>query len=409
MKKEQLITTGIIGFALYLIATGISFGGFSLLVKSQGTGNKTTTIKSTVGTTTPRGHFVVDTQLPKTEVCPLNGEKFSKQEQERWNKNRPITTMIENHADSRPQSGLSYADVVYETVAEGGITRFLAVFYCGIAAYEDVRVAPVRSARIYFVQWASEYADRPIYMHIGGANDYSGSGDTAPEVRALEFLESIGWRVAKGIEFDTFLDVGFPVYVRNPDRLDYEVATEHTMTSSLKEVLKEAAKRGWSNVNPKGEPWNKSFVSWKFKDEAKESERGASFSASFGWGGYNAGYEQDYDVRWVYDRVSNIYKRFNGGKPHEDLESKEQLFAKNVIIQFTKEKASIDRNHHNFYTTTGTGDGLVFQDGKVVKVTWKKEDRLSRTKFYETNGKEVQLNGGKIWIEVLPIGAKVQY
>jgi len=69
--------------------------------------------------------------LPKTEECPLNGGLFSKPEQAIWEKRRPIAIMIENHADSRPPSGLSRADVVYEAVAEGGITRFLAIFYCG--------------------------------------------------------------------------------------------------------------------------------------------------------------------------------------------------------------------------------------------------------------------------------------
>jgi len=76
--------------------------------------------------------------------------------------------MIENHLDSRPPSGLSRADVIYEAVAEGGITRFLTVFYCGVAS-EDVRIGPIRSARIYFLDFASEYGDKPLFVHQGGA------------------------------------------------------------------------------------------------------------------------------------------------------------------------------------------------------------------------------------------------
>ena len=74
--------------------------------------------------------------------------------------------MIENHAEARPQSGLSYADVVYEAVAEGGITRFMGVFYCGIAV-RNVNLAPVRSARTYFLPWVLEYD--ALYNHVGGA------------------------------------------------------------------------------------------------------------------------------------------------------------------------------------------------------------------------------------------------
>src|SRR3990172_7795880 len=90
--------------------------------------------------------------LPKTEECPINGGKFTKIEKGIWETRRPLAAMIENHVDSRPASGISKADVVYEAVAEGGITRFLAIFYCGVAASE-VKIAPVRSARIYFVNW----------------------------------------------------------------------------------------------------------------------------------------------------------------------------------------------------------------------------------------------------------------
>lgn len=407
MENKERITIGITGIALYLIATGLSFGIFTLLGPKKSPG--TSDISKTTPTRPNQAHFIIDPNKPRTESCPLNGEKFTSAEKAIWEKRRPIVTMIENHADSRPQSGLSSADVVYEAVAEGGITRFSAVFYCGIAGYDDIRVAPVRSVRMYFIMLASEYGDRPIFMHIGGANDFSGSGDTVSEARALEYLETIGWRVAKGIEFDTFLDTGYPIYIRNPERLDHQVAVEHTMTASLKEVLKEAAKRGWTNIGPSGVAWDTSFTQWKFKDDAKESDRIASFSASFGWGGYNAGYEKDYDVRWEYDKATNIYKRLNGGIAHTDLETKEQLTAKAIIIQYAKEKGPLDKNMHMLYTMTGNGTGLLLQDGTVTKITWSKKDRASRTIFSDANGREVAFNRGKIWIEILPIGSKVLY
>ena len=111
--------------------------------------------------------MTIDTSGPRDQKCPLNGAYFTKGEREVWEKRRPLAVMIENHADSRPQSGLSRADVVYEAVAEGGISRFLAVFYCGAAAgsAKPYDVGPVRSARTYFLDWASEYADYPLYLH----------------------------------------------------------------------------------------------------------------------------------------------------------------------------------------------------------------------------------------------------
>ena len=310
--------------------------------------------------------------------------------------------MIENHSESRPPSGLSRADVVYEVVAEGGITRFLSVFYCGAAA-EDVEVAPVRSARIYFLDYAAEYGDRPLFMHVGGANDYSGSGDTARDVRALESLESMGWRVPGGNDLDTTYDSGYPIFWRNYERLGREVATEHTMMASLDAAYKEAEKRGFAAKDEDGVAWDNDFVSWKFADDKAQSPTAADISFGF-WDN-----KDDYDVEWKYDSGNNSYLRFNDGKEYTDLTTKAQISAKNVVILFARERGPVDRNLHMFYTTTGTGEALIFQNGIAIEGTWKKTTRDSRTIFTDEKGKEISLVRGPIWIEVVPAGNSVNY
>ena len=193
------------------------------------------------------GSFSQFANEPKTEICPINGALFSKTEKERWETKRPVLAMIENHLESRPQSGLSLADVVYEAVAEGGITRFMGVFYCGAQA-DVARVAPVRSARIYFVNLAAEY-NQPIYMHVGGANCSRNEGTkqctTNPKAMAIEELAKMGWRKPRGNDFDTTSDIGYPVLLRDYNRLgaDKILATEHTMVGSLPAAWREAEKR----------------------------------------------------------------------------------------------------------------------------------------------------------------------
>src|SRR3989344_7583982 len=123
---------------IFLISTAASYLFFSDTSKASGT------IK-TSAPTSKNGNIAFDEALPKTEPCPLNGALYSKQQREWWEDHRPLGIMIENHEESRPQSGLSQADVIYEAVAEGGISRFLAVFYCNSAEI----VGPVRSARTY--------------------------------------------------------------------------------------------------------------------------------------------------------------------------------------------------------------------------------------------------------------------
>jgi hypothetical protein len=78
---------------------------------------------------------------------------------------RPLGVIIENHGDARPQSGLNNADLIYETVAEGGITRFLAIFHSTPAS----EIGPVRSARDYFAELANEWG--VLFAHVGGSDE----------------------------------------------------------------------------------------------------------------------------------------------------------------------------------------------------------------------------------------------
>ncbi len=382
---------GVIGLALYLIVSGLSFGAFTYFGKSAPGGTQTP-VGSVGG---PTEHFVIDPSIPRTEPCPINGKLYTKQERDVWEKRRPLAVMIENHDEARPQSGLSYADVVYEAVAEGGITRFMGVFYCGIAA-SSVNLAPVRSARTYFLPWVLEYD--ALYNHVGGAGVCS---DVTVDERAKALCQIDQYKIK---DMDQF-GISFPTCFRNPDRLDHPVATEHTMICVTDKLHKLAASRGWTNVDAKGVSWDKGFVPWKFKDEAKPQDRGTAFSASFvAW----SGYEKQYGVKWVYDAASNSYKRFNGGVPHTDLETKEQLAAKNIVVIFAKETGPVDDHMHLLYANVGSGTGVLYQDGKKTEITWQKPERTSRLKFL-ANGKEISLNRGQIWVEMLPIGTPIVY
>lgn len=391
MNKQQFIATGIVGLALYLIATGMSFGVFRLMGASflkKGSPSQTTTGS--------QSHFVIDPSIPRTEACPTNGMLYTKQEREKWEKTRPLAIMIENHAESRPQSGLSRADVVYESVAEGGITRFMGIFYCGIAA-AGTNVAPVRSARTYFLPWVLEYD--ALYNHVGGAGNCS---DSTVDERAKALCQIDTYKIK---DMDQF-GISFPTCYRNYDRLDHPVATEHTMVCSTDKLLTLASERGWTNVDAKGIAWDKNFTQWKFKDDAKESDRGASLSATFvAW----KGYEAEYGVRWDYEPKQNRFLRFNAGVPHMDLETKEQLWAKTVVIIFAREIGPVDEHLHLLYNNVGKGDGLMLADGKATKIMWSKPMRADRTKFFDESGREISMNRGPVWIEMLPIGTPVTY
>lgn len=336
---------------------------------------------------TADGKLVFDDSLPKTESCPLNGAMYSKQQKAWWEKHRPLGVAIENSTDARPQSGLSSADVVFEAIAEGGITRFLAMYYCQDAEI----VGPVRSARTYFIDFLSGYGEYPLYAHVGGAN-------TPGPADALGQIGKYGWQ---GYNDLNQFSIGFPVYWRDYDRLGRTVATEHTMYSGTTKLWDYAEKnRKLTNEDEEGVSWDESFISYKFKDDAKADARPASQTISFDfWDGY-----EDFSVTWKYDKATNSYLRSNGGEAHNDLNTKKQLAAKDVVMLFMRESRANDGyegNLHMLYGTTGTGKATIFMDGEEINGTWSKKSRTAPLLLKDNRGQDVELNKGLIWFEVV--------
>lgn len=407
MNRKLTILLTFLG--IYLLVSGSSWALFSYLRKPPA---DNTNPRTKVDSDLKRK---VDTNKPKTEECPINGAMYTKAEREVWEKRRPVAAMIENHVDARPLSGISRADVVYEAVAEGGITRFLAIFYCGAAA-QDMEVAVVRSARVYYINWALEYGDRPIFLHWGGANNICDScpggvkprGNIDPRVDAYALLNRIGWfGGSAGNDFNAGHNIGVPAVKRVKDRLQkgVDAADEHQPVAYLDAIYNEAEKRGFGFEGPDGRAWDDKFISWKFADP-KPLERAVASNISFL---FRTGMSE-YGVEWIYDSATNSYKRMNGGQPFVDWYfNKDQVLASNVVIQFVKEEGPVDQEKHMYYLVTGKGKALVFQNGDVIEATWEKPTQFDRTIFRDMKGAEIRFVRGQIWIEAVPIGNKVSY
>lgn len=378
---QRILALIILGVVLYGASASVSYSLFSRVGPISSGKDEVSSVP------TASNALVEDPNEPKTQSCPLNGSKHTKKAEEFWTKRRPLAVMIENHTESRPQSGLSSADVVYEAVAEGGITRFMAVFYCNLS---DIQVGPVRSARTYFLDWLGEY--NALYAHVGGANTPGPAN-------------SLGQIIKYDVPDLNQFSIGFPVFWRDYQRLGRPVATEHTMYSTTAKLWEVGAKRGWTATDSAGLKWDKSFVSWKFKDDKSGGTTG-NIKVNF-WES-----QPGYDVSWVYDQASNSYKRKNGSSDHMDLNNNTQLSPQAVVVQFERESNANDGypgNVHLLYGTTGSGKALIFQDGNVVEGKWLKASRLARTKYVDKNNKEIEFNRGQIWIQTVPEGSKVSY
>lgn len=277
----------------------------------------------------------------------------------------PIGVMIENLPAARPQSALIKANLVYEALSEGGITRFLA-FYATSEAISEI--GPVRSARSYYLDWAKEL--NALYAHIGG------SPQAIVDIKKYDifdlnqfFNSQYFWR-AKTVP-----------------------APHNVFTSSKLLVLalrdKQAAEMG--NYKP-----------WLFKDDAVLDERPTEAKTiKIDFSSFS------YQVEYQYQKESNEYLRLQAGAPHLD-KSGTQIKAKNVVVQFVKTRLADEQRLA--METTGEGEALVFLDGSSIVAKWSKQTREDRTRFYhKDNGEEIEFNAGTTWVEIVPSDRQIEY
>ena len=342
----------------------------------------------------------IDSSAPKDQVCPLNGQYYTLAEKDAWEARRPLAVMIENSPDARPQSGLSQSDIVFEAVAEGGVTRFMAFFYCDVQRF-DTTIAPVRSARTYYLDWASGF-NYPMYVHVGGANI---PGPT----NALGQIGDYGWNLQN--DMNQF-SIGYPTFVRNANRLGRQVATEHTMETTTELLWDVAEDRDWTNIAParrvagKAVPasdWKDGYTGWTFQSEAPSDGSVTSVAYDF-WSGYN-----QYSVKWEYDPAAKAYKRIMAGEAHTDLNNDEQIMARNVIVMLTEEKGPLNEAKHMMYKTIGAGEALIFKNGQAIEGRWVKESRMAELQFVDKKGDTIELARGLTWISVVDDSTEVEY
>ncbi len=274
-------------------------------------------------------------------------------------KRRPVIVSVENHQDSRPPTGLSEADIVYELPVEGGITRFLAIFQQN----EPAKIGPERSARVYMLDFIKEY--NGVFAHIG----------QDPAVLSLLRPKGINDLSDFGAKWDP------PSTGR---------AVEHRAYTSIVKLRDAMDSKGWGT--------QATFTSWSFKDdEPMLAARPASQSIKINYS------TAAYTSTWTYDPTTNTYLHAYGGVAHKDAENGLQISAKNVIaLELKVWQRSGDEKGRKDMQVEGTGDAVIFRDGLAIKARWSKATMDSRTILTDSAGQPIVLDSGKIWVEVVP-------
>jgi hypothetical protein len=301
------------------------------------------------------------TPTPLKKASPLTGAMIDPALAD-----RPIVSVIvENHPDARPQSGLQDAGVVYEALAEGGITRFQTFFL----DTQPPTIGPVRSLRPYFVDWGMEF-NAPV-AHAGGSSD------------ALNLAASTGMKDLNA------LIIGAPTFYRTNNR----VAPHNLYTSSslLDSLL---AKHGY-NTPATFSP------SPRQADHPTATPPHPNIHIDYSYNGYQVDYK--------YDPSTNDYARSLANQPHIDRNTGKQIHVKNIVVEMISASVIDDGHGHMQLGTTGRGQGWVIRDGDAIPCTWVKDNRTSRTHLLDAGGKDIPLNAGNTWYSIVPIGKTVSF
>ncbi len=280
---------------------------------------------------------------------PYTGEEVKK---EVLNK-ASVLAIVENSIDARPQSGLNAADIVYETMAEGGTPRFIALFQKENA----IKIGPIRSARAYFLDISKEY-NLP-FAHCGG------SQEALTQIKNENLMSMNEMTNASTYWRDSIR--------KSPHNL-------YTSTEKLRDLIK-----------------TKDYVyspSVKLKFDKSYWDNATSPKATTILLKMNKLYNTSYSYK------DGVYLKSMDGKSSTNKEDNLPLAFKNIVIQITTIKKQADGVHLNIQLE-GTGNGYVISNGKFIKMHWAKKDATAQTLLTDEKGNYLPLNPGKTWWNIV--------
>lgn len=279
-------------------------------------------------------------------------------------KQRPLQVKIENSPSSRPQIGLNSADVVYETITEGGITRFNCVFQSTMPK----TIGPVRSARL---------SDLWIVPQYNGLFFFSGASTT------------VNHRVngAKLPNLSEDAGVSYP-YWRSTER-----SAPHNLMLDTSKAYREAKKRGHAT--------SLDLKPLQFDRRSLEPTPAVNR--------IDIPFSQANRVRWEWDSATGTYRRWNNDREHKDASTGKQVTADNVVVMWVKYAvASRDKVGSTTYDVNlgGSGRVTVLRDGTRIDGEWK-GTKNAPPRFVAADGTPIKLGLGRTWFQIIPLDGRI--
>ena len=298
------------------------------------------------------------------DFCPLDGEPAGAAQIAR----RILAVVLDNHPRSRPQAGLAQACLVFEVPVEGGITRFLAMYLCSEAPV----LLPIRSVRPYFLDWVAELD--AVIAYCGGSSE------------ALRDIARLG---IAGLDE---IGRGRAYFERRPGRY----APYNLESSTLR------LRQGMADFGLAYEGGRKPSGLFRFASVPGRSGEPAR--------ALRMTYSRLNVVEYWYDEVKGNYRRFQNGKAHTcATDPSLQVTARTVLVMEVETRQIPGSTEgHLELGIVGGGRARVFSRGMVSELRWAKQDRTSPTVFTLTDGSDLVLEPGPIWVHIVPLGFEVE-
>ncbi len=298
------------------------------------------------------------------DVNPLTGQRVS--DPATLNR-RPMVVKISNAPPIvRPQAGIGEANIVYEHYAEGGLTRFSAIFYDQLPE----RVGSIRSARLI------DYELMPMYK---GLLVYSGASNG---VNALNARSDFADRLYMGILF------GLPYYFRDED-----LVAPHNLFANLSAIAQKATDEGQND--------RQDLRGMAFLQQPPPDDDGSGMGADIRYIATEA--------QWVYDSSTGVYKRYSDHQPHADALTNQQISAENVVILYAEHRFT-DIVESEFQGAKSysieiklwfEGDAVLLRDGRRYDVHWWRPTREDMIRLMTKDGQLMYFKPGTTWFEVV--------
>lgn len=312
-----------------------------------------TVFKEQIGSKIP----LIGKVVAEDPVCPLSGKKAKS---EGLIKRPAVAIKVENAQVAYPLSGLEDAELVYEELVEGGVTRFMAIYHCT----DGDKVGPVRSARA---------VDPGIMIPITRILAYS--GQNAPVLDALQKADIV--RIDEGTSQGSMRRIPRP-----------GLTSEHTLYADSAEV-REVGQERFDDSPPE--------EVFEFGDLEGNTKKAKTIDITF---------SELTQVRYVYE--DGVYKRFQPTEQPFEMEDGGQLGVENVVIEEHEVNNSTTIKDVNgnpsteIADETGSGPATLFRDGQAIEGTWSRKSVKDLVEFKTKSGDTMVFAEGSVWIHLLP-------